>query len=345
MADAMDVDEAPPDTEVRASFVDPKKASLPWVEKYRPSALKDLISHDSIVTTLNKLVDSGQLPHLLFYGPPGTGKTSTILALAKKMNGANYHNLILELNASDDRKIRVVREEIKDFASTRLIFSSGLKLIVLDEADAMTNDAQAALRRVIEKYTSSTRFCLICNHVGKISEAIQSRCTKFRFSPLADDQILGRLREIIAAEGVAATEDGIAALLRLANGDMRKILNVLQATSMAYEEVNERNVYLCTGNPLPADIRQIAQWMLNLDFKEALENIRALKTEMGIALQDVIRDVHGYVCSLSLPDGVLVALFSQMAEIERRLANGGTEKLQTSALIAAFQGARAALAS
>lgn len=175
-------------------------SSLPWVEKYRPSSLDELIAHEEIIMILNKLIESNKLPHLLFHGPPGTGKTSTIIACAKKMYGANYSSMTLELNASDDRGIDVVREQIKEFAGTKKLFSSGVKLIILDEADAMTNDAQSALRRVIEKYTSNTRFCMICNYVNKIMPALQSRCTRFRFAPLRPEQITTRLQEIVSAE-------------------------------------------------------------------------------------------------------------------------------------------------
>jgi len=177
-----------------------RTASLPWVEKYRPNSLDELIAHEEIIQILNKLIDSNKLPHLLFHGPPGTGKTSTIIACAKKMYGSNYASMALELNASDDRGIDVVRDQIKEFAGTKKLFSSGVKLIILDEADAMTNEAQSALRRVIEKYTSNTRFCLICNYVNKIMPALQSRCTRFRFAPLRPEQITSRLQDICVAE-------------------------------------------------------------------------------------------------------------------------------------------------
>merc|ERR1712096_489776 len=153
-----------------------KDQGLPWVEKYRPSSLEEVVSQDNIVQTLERLVASEKLPHLLFYGPPGTGKTSTILAIAKKMYGQNLSQMVLQLNASDDRGIDVVRNQIKEFSSTRMVFSSAHKLIILDEADAMTSDAQMALRRVIEKYTKNVRFCIICNYVSKIIPALQSRC-------------------------------------------------------------------------------------------------------------------------------------------------------------------------
>ncbi|KAG5525090.1 hypothetical protein RHGRI_031687 [Rhododendron griersonianum] len=205
--------------------------ATPWVEKYRPQSLADVAAHRDIVDTIDRLTSENKLPHLLLYGPPGTGKTSTILAVARKLYGTQMHNMVLELNASDERGIDVVRQQIQDFASTQSFSfgpKSSVKLVLLDEADAMTKDAQFALRRVIEKYTKNTRFALICNHVNKIIPALQSRCTRFRFAPLDAIHVSERLKHVIRAEGLDVTESGLAALVRLCNGDMRKALNILQ---------------------------------------------------------------------------------------------------------------------
>eukprot|EP00878_Enallax_costatus_P026559 GHUV01028505.1.p1 GENE.GHUV01028505.1~~GHUV01028505.1.p1 ORF type:complete len:210 (+),score=54.50 GHUV01028505.1:200-829(+) len=172
----------------------------PWVEKYRPKTLDDVAAHKEIIDTIKKLTNENRLPHLLLYGPPGTGKTSTILAVARQIYGGAMQNMTLELNASDDRGIDVVREQIQDFASTRSVFSNKFKLVILDECDAMTRDAQFALRRVIEKYTRNTRFCLICNYVSKIIPALQSRCTRFRFPPLDEAHVRERLQHVVQQE-------------------------------------------------------------------------------------------------------------------------------------------------
>jgi replication factor C subunit 3/5 len=196
--------------------------------------------HHDILATINKFVDSNRLPHLLLYGPPGTGKTSTILALARRIYGAdNMRQMVLELNASDDRGIDVVREQIKTFASTKQIFTlgasasrtgiAGFKLIILDEADAMTNTAQMALRRIMEKYTANTRFCIIANYSHKLSPALLSRCTRFRFSPLKERDIRVLVDKVIEEENVKITTDATESLVRLSKGDMRRALNVLQA--------------------------------------------------------------------------------------------------------------------
>ncbi|XP_059146697.1 replication factor C subunit 5-like [Physella acuta] len=319
--------------------------NLPWVEKYRPKQLDDLISHKDIINTIGKFVDDDRLPHLLFYGPPGTGKTSTILAVAKKIySPKEFNSMVLELNASDDRGIGIVRGQILSFASTRTIFKKGFKLVILDEADAMTKDAQNALRRVIEKFTENTRFCIICNYLSKIIPALQSRCTRFRFGPLKQDQIIPRLEYVIAQESVKCNESGVKALVTLANGDMRKVLNILQSTSMAFDEVTEDNVYTCVGHPLRKDIENIVNWVLNENFTTAYKNIMNLKTQKGLALSDILTEVHSYVHRIDLPLHIRMQLLEKMADVEYRLAVGTSEKIQLSSLIATFQIARDLLA-
>jgi replication factor C subunit 3/5 len=223
----------------------------PRVEKYRPATLADVSGHQDILATINKFVDSNRLPHLLLYGPPGTGKTSTILALARRIYGVeNVRQMVLELNASDDRGIDVVREQIKTFASTKQIFSLGAstmkagggsiaayKLIILDEADAMTNTAQMALRRIMEKYTANTRFCIIANYSHKLSPALLSRCTRFRFSPLKEPDIRVLVDKVIEEESVKILPEATDALVRLSKGDMRRALNVLQACHASSKRV------------------------------------------------------------------------------------------------------------
>ncbi|XP_043494775.1 replication factor C subunit 5 isoform X2 [Polistes fuscatus] len=273
-----------------------KSANLPWVEKYRPKKLEDLISHEEILKTINKFINENQLPHLLLYGPPGTGKTSTILACARKLyKPEQFNSMVLEMNASDDRGIGIVRGQILNFASTGTMYRSGFKLIILDEADAMTNDAQNALRRIIEKYTENVRFCVICNYLGKIIPALQSRCTKFRFGPLQSEQILPRLNEVIELENLKVTEDGKQALMTLCSGDMRKVLNILQSTWLAFGSVTEETVYSCVGHPLPVDIKNIANWLLNESYELSYCKIQDLKIKKGLALQDILTELHLFV--------------------------------------------------
>ncbi|XP_050535249.1 replication factor C subunit 5 [Daktulosphaira vitifoliae] len=320
------------------------KLNLPWVEKYRPSKLEDLISHEDIIKTIGRYIKEDQLPHLLFYGPPGTGKTSTILACAKQLyTPAQFRSMVLELNASDDRGINVVRGQIMNFASTRTIFKSGFKLIILDEADAMTNDAQNALRRIIEKFTDNVRFCLICNYLSKIIPALQSRCTRFRFGPLDSKQIMPRLEYVVQQENVKVTEDGKKALIDLAQGDMRKVLNILQSAATAFSEVNEDSVYTCVGHPLKSDIMDILKWLLNDDFSSTYQKIQGLKVDKGLALQDILTELHTFLYRLDLPPDALIELLTEMAEIEVRLNGGTSEKIHLSGLISAFHAIRSKL--
>ncbi|KAK0179051.1 hypothetical protein PV327_007877 [Microctonus hyperodae] len=318
-----------------------KNSNLPWVEKYRPSTLNDLVSHEDILTTINKFIDENQLPHLLLYGPPGTGKTTTILACARKLyTRAQFNSMVLELNASDDRGISSVRGQILSFASTGTMYKSGFKLIILDEADAMTNDAQNALRRVMEKYTENVRFCIICNYLSKIIPALQSRCTKFRFGPLSEEQIMPRLEHIIQQENVKVSEDGKRALMTLSGGDMRKVINVLQSTWLAFGLVNENNVYSCVGHPMPIDINNIVNWLLNEQYLTAYTKIQDLKIKKGLALQDILTQLHLLINRIDLPDNIVMDLIIKLAQIEKRTAAGCSESVQLNALVSAFQNAR-----
>jgi len=312
--------------------------NLPWVEKYRPNALKELISHEDIISTIRTFISQDKLPHLLFYGPPGTGKTSTILACAKELyTPQEFSSMVLELNASDARGIGVVRGQILNFASTRTFMNKGYKLIILDEADAMTNDAQNALRRIIEKYTENVRFCLICNYLSKIIPAIQSRCTRFRFGPLQVDQIMPRLEHVAQSENVNLTETGKEALIRLAKGDMRKVINILQSCSMAFDEVSEDTVYTCVGHPLRSDIVNIVTWSLNESFSIAYANIDKLRTMKGLSLQDIITEVHLYIHRIELPAEVRIHLLIKLSELEQRLMSGTNERIQLGSFLSAFQ--------
>ncbi|KAF8817387.1 P-loop containing nucleoside triphosphate hydrolase protein [Phlegmacium glaucopus] len=313
--------------------------NLPWVEKYRPINLDDVVSHKDIITTIEKFIEKNRLPHLLFYGPPGTGKTSTILAVARRIYGNDYRKQILELNASDERGIDVVREQVKQFAETRTLFSKGYKLIILDEADMMTQQAQAALRRVIEQYTKNVRFCIICNYVNKITPAIQSRCTRFRFSPLPISQVEKRLITVVNAENVNLTNDGKKALLKLSKGDMRRALNVLQACHAAYDIVGETEIYNCTGNPHPSDIEAIVNSMLSDEFTTSYQMISKMKVERGLALQDLLTGAYEYLETIELKPQARIYLLDHLATTEHRLSTGGSEKMQLTALLAAFKNA------
>ncbi|KAL8894421.1 MAG: hypothetical protein Q9207_008505 [Kuettlingeria erythrocarpa] len=337
--------------------------SLPWVEKYRPSTLDDVSGHQDILSTITKFVDSNRLPHLLLYGPPGTGKTSTILALARRVYGMkNMRQMVLELNASDDRGIDVVREQIKTFASTKQIFSaaptadtasiSSYKLIILDEADAMTSTAQMALRRIMEKYTANTRFCIIANYTHKLSPALLSRCTRFRFSPLKEPDIRSLVDRVIEEEHVKIQEDAIESLVRLSKGDMRRALNVLQAchasstplhikgqppplpSEVKREMITNTTIYDCIAAPHPDDISLIRDTLLqNPDVTSCLNVVNNLKANKGLALADIVTAVSEGLAKLEVPPQTRVAWLEGLAEVEYRLSGGGGETVQTGGLV------------
>ncbi|KAI4596688.1 hypothetical protein KJ359_005030 [Pestalotiopsis sp. 9143b] len=337
--------------------------TLPWVEKYRPVSLTDVSGHQDILATINKFVDSNRLPHLLLYGPPGTGKTSTILALARRIYGEqNMRQMVLELNASDDRGIDVVREQIKTFASTKQIFTVGAssrpggmasyKLIILDEADAMTNTAQMALRRIMEKYTANTRFCIIANYTHKLSPALLSRCTRFRFSPLKEADIRVLVDKVITEEDIKVTSDATDALVKLSKGDMRRALNVLQAChasstplqpkngpkvadkDIVRETITIQTIYNCIAAPPPDAIKKIAETLLQTsDVSSCLSTINTLKVSNGLALADIITALSEILTTMDVKPEAMIRWLDGLAEIEYRMAGGGSEAIQTGAVV------------
>ncbi|SCW04576.1 LAFE_0H16622g1_1 [Lachancea fermentati] len=311
--------------------------NLPWIEKYRPETLDDVYGQTEIVETVRKFVKEGRLPHLLFYGPPGTGKTSTIVALAREIYGKNYRNMVLELNASDDRGIDVVRNQIKEFASTRQIFSKGFKLIILDEADSMTNAAQNALRRIIEKYTKNTRFCILANYAHKLTPALLSRCTRFRFQPLPAAAIEKRVTNVLIKEGLKLSPEALKALLKLSKGDMRRALNVLQASKATLddpsEEVTENTIYECIGAPHPQEIETALESMLKDDWGTAFYTVNKIRTSKGLALIDMIEGMIEVLEDYELKPETRTQLLCKLADVEYAISKGGNDKIQNSAVI------------
>ncbi|EKX36580.1 replication factor C subunit 4 [Guillardia theta CCMP2712] len=333
--------------------IDPVVAlECPWIEKYRPETLNDVVAHKDILTTLDRFLEQDRLPHLLLYGPPGTGKTSTVLALAKKVFGPKYKSMTLELNASDDRGIDVVKKEIKDFAGTRTIFGlivllcrTGFKMIILDEADNMTQTAQFALRRIIENYTANARFCLICNYVNKIIPALQSRCTRFRFSPLTSADIQGNLERILDKENIKATPDALKAVEKISGGDMRKCLNILQSSSMASKEVTVESIYECTGDPNPSDVMWITHSLCNDSFEDCYHKIFEIQREKGLALIDIVRAVHEQIIKHDLPSVPFCRLLESLSDLEYRLTAATNEKIQLGSFVGMFGQLKEELAS
>ncbi|GFF25872.1 replication factor C subunit 3 [Aspergillus lentulus] len=338
--------------------------NLPWVEKYRPNTLDDVSGHQDILATINKFIEANRLPHLLLYGPPGTGKTSTILALARRIYGSNnMRQMVLELNASDDRGIDVVREQIKTFASTKQIFSmaapsassgsslASFKLIILDEADAMTSTAQMALRRIMERYTANTRFCIIANYTHKLSPALLSRCTRFRFSPLKEQDIRLLVDQVIEKEQIHIQPEAVSSLVRLSKGDMRRALNVLQACHASSKPLPMKNamkdepqsepeiitnetIYDCIAAPHPSDIQEIMTTLLSTsDITSCLNTLNTLKANKGLALADILSALAEQLQQLEVPPQTRITWLEGLADIEFRLSAGGSETMQTGGMV------------
>lgn len=318
--------------------------NLPWVEKYRPQCLDDIEGQNETIITIRKFAQEGRIPHLLFYGPPGTGKTSTIIALAKELYGKNYKNMVLELNASDDRGIDVVRDQIKNFASTRQIFTSGFKLIILDEADAMTNIAQNALRRIIEKFTKNTRFCILANYSNKLNPALLSRCTRFRFSPLSNTAIKNKINYVIKMENLKISNNALDSLIKLSKGDMRKALNVLQScksslNDLINDEIDNDMIYDCIGAPKPKSIEIIFDSIIKNDWNDAFNTLIKIRKIEGLALIDLINSFVEILDNYELKPKTRIKLLQGLADIEYGISKGGNDNIQSTAVIGCIKDA------
>ena len=310
--------------------------NVPWIEKYRPDNLNDVLSHNHITTTFKKLIKNNKFPHCIFFGQSGTGKTSTIISCAKEIYGSKYKNMVLELNGSDDRGIGVIREKIKKFSEYDKLFCSGIKLVVLDEIDSMTYDAQFALRRVIENYTATTRFCLICNYIYKIIPALQSRCFTFRFSHLDDKSIKNKLINIAKKEKIKIKEDAIDAIINISDGDMRKAINTLQSLSLTIKTITEKSVYKYTGSLTDKIIDKILNILINDNFKEVYIKIKKIIKNNNLCFIDLIKNINKFIDKLNLNNNQLTEFIKDMAELEYNLYNDGTEDIQIAALIGCF---------
>ncbi len=305
-----------------------------WAEKYRPSTLDEIKNQTEIVSRLRKFVETKAMPHCLFAGPPGTGKTTAALCLAHDLFGERYMDVFMELNASDARGIDVIRTTVKEFARIATISGAPFKILVLDEADNMTADAQHALRRTMERYTETCRFILCCNYSGKIIEPIQSRCAIFRFTPLTEDDVAEYLRQIAKKESVKFAEDGIKAVIEVAEGDMRKAINTLQASASLKKTVNEDSVYLVVGRAKPKDVKEMLELAFNGDFLKAREKLRLMLVEYGLSGADIVKQIHSEIFRMTVPEKNKVALADAIGEVDYRLVEGADEEVQLSSLLA-----------
>jgi len=305
-----------------------------WAEKYRPKALDDMVDQKEIVERLKSFVKSRNVPHCIFAGPPGTGKTTAALCLARGLYSDAYREHIMELNASDERGIDVVRETVKTFARVRSIGEIPFKVMILDEADNMTSDAQQALRRTMERYTETCRFILCANYSGKIIEPIQSRCAPFRFTFLPREEHDKYLKHIAEAEKVKLLKDGLDAIFEVCGGDLRKAINTLQAAASLNKPIDAKVVYSIAGRASPADVQKMIETAMDGDFLEARKQLREMIQKYGVAGSDIIRQIHTEIFRGEIPEPWKIKLADIVGEIDYRLVEGADEEVQLSALLA-----------
>jgi replication factor C small subunit len=311
------------------------KEFIPWVEKYRPVKLKDVIGHEAVTKRLEAFVKSKNLPHLLFCGPPGSGKTACALAMARELYGEAMPQCFLELNASDERGIDVVRGKIKDFARTLPLSDVSFKLILLDECDSMTSDAQQALRRTMETFSGNTRFVLSANYSSRIIEPIQSRCAVFRFPRLAENEIREIIERIEKGEGLKLDAKASDAVVYVADGDARKAINVLQgASGLGEKRVSEEDVFKVASRARPKEVGEMVRLALKGDFLKARALLDELMLRYGLSGEDVIAQVYREVVSLDVGDEAKVALVERVGEYDFRIGEGANERIQLEALLA-----------
>ncbi len=307
-----------------------------WIEKYRPRVLAEIIGQQEIIERLRSYVAKQEMPHLLFTGNAGTGKTTAAVALAREFFGEDWQMNFRELNASDERGIDVVRNQIKQFARTSPFGGSTFKILFLDEADALTADAQSALRRTMETYAQTCRFILSCNYSAKIIDPIQSRCAIYRFRPLGRQAIGEMVRRIAADQDLSITEEVIDAIFYVAQGDMRKAINALQGAAILGRDITPDKIFAITATARPEEIDDLIELSLAGNFLGAGSALQALLHDRGIAPQELIGQLYRALVKKELPEGVKVRLIDALGEADFRLSEGAGSDIQMQAVIAKF---------
>ncbi|NLM03020.1 MAG: replication factor C small subunit [Methanothermobacter wolfeii] len=313
--------------------------SGPWVEKYRPQKLDDIVGQEHVIPRLKRYVEEKSMPNLMFTGPAGVGKTTTALALAKEILGDYWRQNFLELNASDARGIDTVRTSIKNFCRLKPV-GAPFRIIFLDEVDNMTKDAQHALRREMEMYTKTSSFILSCNYSSKIIDPIQSRCAIFRFLPLKGHQIIKRLEYIAREEGLEYEPQALDTIVYFAEGDLRKSINLLQSAASLGEKITEESIYEVVSRARPKDVRKMINTVLNGKFMDARDILREITVLQGISGEDMVTQIYQELSRMAM-EGALegekyIKLIEAIGEYDFRIREGANPRIQLEALLAKF---------
>lgn len=304
-----------------------------WIEKYRPTKLSDIVGQEANIRKIESFVRHKQLPHLIFAGPAGTGKTTTAICIAIELFGEDWKENFLELNASNERGIDVIRENVKDFARIMPSNPLGYKIIFLDEADQLTPEAQAALRRTMEIYSATTRFIFSCNYSSQIILPIQSRTVVMRFKPIKSADMMSRIRTIAAEEGFEIDSDALEAVTEISEGDMRKALNILQ-TIKSSGELSAAKIYEISGLANPKEFKSLLSKAISGLFEDAREMLDTMMVENGLSGMDIIRGLHSSVRKELISPKQKVQIIMALGEAEFRVVEGSSDLIQLDALLA-----------
>jgi replication factor C small subunit len=307
-----------------------------WTEKYRPSNFEEIVGQEEIIKRIKNLVSAMNIPHLLFAGPAGTGKSSLAIIIAKELFGDKYKENFLELNASDSRGIDVIRQEVKNFARTKSIGKVPFKVIFLDEADALTREAQQALRRTMENFTTTCRFVLSCNYSSKIIDPIQSRCAIFRFKMLEKRDIEKVIKRIAETEKLEVDEQATTSLYEASEGDCRRVINLIQSTASISTKLTKDLISTIVAAAKPSDIKVVLEYALSGDFVQSKEKLLDIMLRESISGQDIIKAIQKEIWNLQIEPEIKVRLTEKTGEIEFRLVEGSDEFIQLESLLASF---------
>jgi replication factor C small subunit len=305
-----------------------------WTEKYRPKKLDEIVGQEEIVKRLKGFVEKKSIPNLLFAGMQGTGKTTTALAL---VNELNLRDNFVELNASDERGIDTIRVKIKDFARTKPIGSAKFKIILLDEADALTKDAQQALRRTMENYSETCRFILDCNYSSKIIEPIQSRCVIFRFKPLTEKDVEKYLKRIAKGEKLELEDKAIETIFKECKGDLRKATNILQACASINKKITEDVVLQVIGKAKTKDVEELLKLALEGKFLKAREKLFDLMINQGVSAEDLLKQIYSTIYELNIQDDNKIRIIRLLGEYEFRVVEGSNPMIQIESFLASLK--------